>query len=134
MSRPRRWERSCSPRVTCFGENTTSFNPTCSSSIAAARSSIIGPQYIEDAPDLVVEVASPFRPGYDTRTKLRAHARHVIAHDWIVDPQARSLTEATAPEGETYARERMLKAGDAFAPALWPEARFLISKLFPAEV
>lgn len=39
--------------------------------ISAARSSIIGSKYIEDAPDLVVEVASPSRPAYDTRTKLR---------------------------------------------------------------
>jgi len=43
------------------------------------------------APDLVVEVLSPYRQLHDRVTKLEQYALHGVTEYWVVDPIAESV-------------------------------------------
>jgi Uma2 family endonuclease len=59
--------------------------------VSAGRLGIIGPEYVLGAPDLVVEVLSPYRQSYDRVTKLDQYALHGVIEYWVVDPIAESV-------------------------------------------
>src|SRR5437867_10329035 len=59
--------------------------------IAAARESIVSSRGIEGAPDLAVEILSPWSVRRDRVAKAALYARYGIRHYWIVDPEARTL-------------------------------------------
>lgn len=101
--------------------------------IADERKNIIGPKNIGGAPDLVVEVLSPSTADHDQRIKYAAYARHGVPHYWIVDPDARTLTEFTEPAGTAYVRERIFTEAALFTPRLWPQAKLNLAGLFPTE-
>lgn len=68
--------------------------------VAAARGAIIGPQYIEGVPDLVVEILSPSNWPYDRQEKFRAYQTAGVAEYWIVDYRARTVEVFALEEGE----------------------------------
>jgi len=59
--------------------------------VSAARVGIVGPEYIVGAPDLVVEILSPFRADYDRVTKFEHYAQHGVKEYWIIDPIAETV-------------------------------------------
>ena len=59
--------------------------------IAKARLEIIGEKYIEDAPDLVMEILSPSTAYYDLKKKKRLYEASGVKEYWIVDPEAREI-------------------------------------------
>jgi Uma2 family endonuclease len=59
--------------------------------VSTARLGIIGPEYVLGAPDLVVEVLSPYRQSYDRVTKMEQYALHGVTEYWVVDPTAESV-------------------------------------------
>src|SRR2546428_4498414 len=59
--------------------------------IAAARESIVSSRGIEGAPDLAVEILSPWSVRRDRVAKAALYARYGIRHYWLVDPEARTL-------------------------------------------
>ncbi len=67
--------------------------------IRAERLHILGREYVEGAPDLVVEVLSPHNWLYDRREKFMAYQEAGVAEYWIVDPRAATIEIFVLEEG-----------------------------------
>jgi Uma2 family endonuclease len=59
--------------------------------VRAEHLAIIGENYIEGVPDLVMEVLSPSNWLYDRREKLRVYQEAGVPEYWIVDPRAQTI-------------------------------------------
>ena len=59
--------------------------------VSNGRESIITPENIQGAPDLVVEILSPATAARDRTLKLDLYARHGVQEYWIVDPDAKTI-------------------------------------------
>jgi len=70
--------------------------------VRAERRDIIGEEYVEGAPDLVVEILSPSNWLYDRTEKFRAYQEAGVMEYWIVDYNACTI-EVFVLEGSTYA-------------------------------
>ncbi|PYI50809.1 Uma2 family endonuclease [Paenibacillus flagellatus] len=66
------------------------------------RLDIVTRRGIEGAPDLVIEVLSPYSGRRDRLHKTRAYARYGIPEYWIADP-ANRMIEQYVLEGDKYA-------------------------------
>ena len=69
--------------------------------VARDRLHVIGPNSIDAAPDLVVEILSPGTRQRDLTTKRNLYARFGVQEYWIVDPDARTVTVFTL-NGDKY--------------------------------
>jgi Uma2 family endonuclease len=69
--------------------------------VRSERLDIVGQEYVEGAPDLVVEVLSPANWLYDRREKFLAYEEASVAEYWIVDPRAGSI-EVFVLQEEAY--------------------------------
>jgi len=69
--------------------------------VAAGRKSIITERAIEGAPDVIVEILSPWTVRQDRVVKASLYARHGVRHYWIIDPEACSF-ETFVLAGEHY--------------------------------
>jgi Uma2 family endonuclease len=70
--------------------------------VKAERRDIVGEEYVEGAPDLVVEVLSPSNWTYDRREKFQAYLAAGVPEYWIVDYRACTV-EVFVREGGVYA-------------------------------
>ena len=72
--------------------------------IAQDRLGIIKPDYIQGAPDLVVEILSPSTSSRDLVAKRYLYAKYGVKEYWIVHPEGKSVEVLTSgPQGfETY--------------------------------
>lgn len=68
--------------------------------VSKARKAIIGAQYIEGAPDLVVEILSPSNWAYDRVEKQRVYAEAGIPEYWILDYRAKTIEVLVLESGE----------------------------------
>jgi Uma2 family endonuclease len=59
--------------------------------VLAERLSIIGENYIEGMPDLIVEILSPCNWPYDQCEKMRVYQEAGVAKCWIIDPRAETI-------------------------------------------
>ncbi|MBE3577674.1 MAG: Uma2 family endonuclease [Limnochordales bacterium] len=59
--------------------------------ISRERLNIIGPDKINGAPDLIVEILSPATAYYDLKKKFRVYEKHGVREYWIVDPEDNSI-------------------------------------------
>ena len=75
--------------------------------IAKARLDIIGEKYIEDAPDLIMEILSPSTAYYDLKKKKGLYEASGVKEYWIVDPEVREIEVYALVEGrfELFGRE-----------------------------
>lgn len=69
--------------------------------VVKERSEIIHHDYIEGAPDLVVEILSPSNWPYDRGEKMEAYRQAGVREYWIVDYRARTI-EVLVLEKTTY--------------------------------
>jgi Uma2 family endonuclease len=69
--------------------------------VQSERLAIIGEDYIEGAPDLVIEILSPSNWLYDRREKMQVYQEAGIAEYWIVDPRAQTIDIQVLEQG-TY--------------------------------
>jgi Uma2 family endonuclease len=95
--------------------------------IAEARAGIIGPKYIEGAPDLVVEVISPSTASHDRGAKRALYDRAGVREYWIVDLPARTveILEFGSPR-----RTRVYQEGQSFETAVLPGLTVRVDDLF----
>ena len=63
------------------------------------RASIVGKEYVEGAPDLVVEILSPSNWQYDRKEKFLAYQAAGVPEYWIVDYRARTIEVFLLEEG-----------------------------------
>jgi Uma2 family endonuclease len=79
--------------------------------VRAARREIIGEDYVEGVPDLVVEVLSPSNWLYDRREKMQTYEQAGVPEYWIVDYRARTV-EVRVLEAKTYTLLDEFGSGD----------------------
>ncbi|MBI3763027.1 MAG: Uma2 family endonuclease, partial [Chloroflexi bacterium] len=82
--------------------------------VSTARKSIIGKQYVEGAPDLVVEILSPSNWPFDRQEKFRVYQAAGVPEYWIVDYRAKTVEVFALEEGE-YVLLGKYGMGDAAA-------------------
>lgn len=63
------------------------------------RQAIIGHEYVEGAPDLVVEILSPGNWLYDRKQKMQAYREAGVSEYWIVDYRTKTIEVFVLEEG-----------------------------------
>jgi len=91
--------------------------------VSAERQDIFGVEYVEGAPDLVVEVLSPGNWLYDRTEKFRAYEEAGVCEYWIVDCRACTI-EVFALEEGMYTLEG--KFGEGETASSWVLAGFKV--------
>jgi Uma2 family endonuclease len=79
--------------------------------IRAEHLEIIGEEYIEGVPDLLMEILSPSNWLYDRREKMQVYQEAGVPEYWIVDPRATTI-EVYALEQGTYLLAGQYRPGD----------------------
>jgi Uma2 family endonuclease len=97
--------------------------------VSSGRHGIVGPEYIIGAPDLVVEILSPYRVAFDRVTKFEQYARHAVGEYWIIDPTAETV-EVYRLEGSSYELKGTLSASQTLETPLLPSWKNSVSQLF----
>ncbi|MBW3631438.1 MAG: Uma2 family endonuclease [Chloroflexi bacterium] len=69
-----------------------------------------GPQKVEGAPSLAVEILSPSTSARDQGVKRELYARHGVPEYWLDDPEAQTITIFSNPQGDQYQRETVTSA------------------------
>jgi len=59
--------------------------------ISREREGIIGDKKIDGAPDIVIEILSPFTAYYDMRKKFSVCEQHGVKEYWLVDPALKKV-------------------------------------------
>jgi Uma2 family endonuclease len=95
--------------------------------ISAQRASILTEANIQGAPDLVVEVLSPWSVSMDRGPKLALYERSGVAEYWIVDPPSKMVE---IREFGATRRTRVYKEGQSFESALLPGLVVKLSDVF----
>lgn len=70
--------------------------------ISKERREYLTRKNIQGAPDLLVEVLSPNREGYDRQTKFDAYRRAGVSEYWIVDPADRRIEIYVLRDEQVY--------------------------------
>lgn len=68
-----------------------------------ARADIVTDDYIEGAPDLVMEILSPSTRSRDLALKRRVYAENGVREYWIIDPATRQITLLVLDAGQFVA-------------------------------
>ncbi len=97
--------------------------------VRADRREIIGEDYVEGAPDLVVEVLSPSNWLYDRREKQLAYQQARVPEYWIVDCRARTV-EVRVLEGGEYTLLEEFHSGEAARSQALPGFQVAVDDLF----
>ena len=97
--------------------------------VSTARRGIIGPEYVLGAPDLVVEILSPYRAPYDRVTKFAQYAHHGVGEYWIVDP-VRETVEVYLLAGSKYELKATLSGDQTLETSLLPGWKIAVCDLF----
>jgi len=97
--------------------------------ISNARAGIIQENWIEGAPDLVVEVFSRSTAAYDRATKLPVYAEAGVSEVWLIDPLAKTV-EVLKLEGKKYFVDATLAGDQILASSLFPGWQLPLRDLF----
>lgn len=76
--------------------------------ISQEQKGIIAEDEIRGAPDLVVEILSPYTAGRDRTLKKKLYARHGVKEYWLVDPEEKTI-EVLALGQRGYERVALYK-------------------------
>ncbi len=90
---------------------------------------IIGEEYVEGAPDLVVEVLSPSNWLYDRREKFQAYQNAGVPEYWIVDYRACTI-EVFFLEKGTYTLLNQYKPGDVAQSCVLENFQVAVDEVF----
>ncbi len=97
--------------------------------ISNARAGIIQENWIEGAPDLVVEVLSPSTAAHDRATKLPIYAEAGVSEVWFIDAQAKTV-EVLKLQGKKYLLEVALAGDQVLTSELFPGWQLPLRDLF----
>jgi Uma2 family endonuclease len=93
------------------------------------RAHLIGDDYLEQPPDLCVEVVSPSSVKIDRRDKFKQYQGAGITYYWIVDPAERTF-EAFQLKRKKYVRIESGKDADAVSVPPFPDLKIALAKLW----
>jgi Uma2 family endonuclease len=93
--------------------------------------SVVGEKNAQGAPDLAVEVVSPWSRRRDEVTKRRLYERWGVAEYWVVDPELESIKVYRLVDG-TFQRtgELSVEAGDSITTQLLPGLALTLASVF----
>lgn len=97
--------------------------------ISNARAGIILENYIDGAPDLVVEILSPSTTAYDRATKLNLYAEAGVPWVWFLDPQAKAV-EMLKLAGKKYRFDSILAGHEVLTSSFFPGWQLPLDELF----
>lgn len=89
----------------------------------------VGTNFLDGAPDLIVEVASPGTATYDRHKKLEAYERAGVPEYWIVDPAAKTV-ELFILEDGTYRLAGVFQGESVVPSTILPEFRSPVASFF----
>ena len=93
------------------------------------RLSIVAPEGLRGAPDLVVEVLSPRTAARDRDVKRRLYGRYGVREYWIVDPDGRTV-EVLINSGGNMAITGVFAASDRVESPLLSTLELVVDQLF----
>ena len=99
--------------------------------VSSARRGIIGPEYVLGAPDLVVEILSPYRVPYDRVTKFEQYAQNGVGEYWIIDPVAENV-DVFRLAGSRYDLMGSVTGDQTLETPLLPGWKMPVRELFAA--
>jgi Uma2 family endonuclease len=79
--------------------------------VSQDRLNIIGTNYVEGAPDLIVEVLSPSNRTHDRETKFNLYQEAGVSEYWLVDYEAKTVEVFTLRQGQ-YTLVGLYSGGD----------------------
>ncbi len=97
--------------------------------IGSERLAEIAKDWIEGAPDLVVEVLSPSTMDKDRRRKLAVYSQFGVQEYWIVDPESRMI-EVFERTGKGLEPGQKFGSGQLLRSKLLPQFQPEISNIF----
>ena len=98
--------------------------------IGQERRVIIGPQVIEGAPDLVIEVLSPTNTRQELQGQLHDYRTIGVREAWVVSPEARTVEVLQLASGAMQ-RLGLYGLGDLLASQVLPDLRLTVDDIFP---
>jgi Uma2 family endonuclease len=99
--------------------------------ISHERLNIIKSKNIEGAPDLIVEILSPYSQKIDKISKTKLYARFGVKEYWIVDPDKKEVAVLQL-KGGAYKRQGVFGIKEAFASKLMKGLTVKIIEIFPS--
>ncbi len=90
---------------------------------------IIGDQYVEGTPDLIVEILSPSNAPYDRETKFKLYQTAGVSEYWLVDYQAKTVEVYILMEG-VYTLTGNYAVGDVAASTQLTDFKVTVESLF----
>lgn len=93
------------------------------------RRQIVGEEYVEGAPDLVVEILSPSNWLYDRTEKFRSYQTAGVGEYWIVDPRAYTIEIFTLEAG-TYVLQGKFGSGERVPSQVLSGFEVLVDEVF----
>jgi Uma2 family endonuclease len=97
--------------------------------VSRERKSIIGKDYVEGAPDLVVEILSPSNWPFDRNEKFQAYRGAGVREYWIVDPRARTV-EVFVLEDGSYALTAKCGPGETVRSGVLAGFEMAVNEIF----
>lgn len=82
------------------------------------------------APDLVVEVLSPYTARYDRGVKRRGYARHGCREYWVVDPRSRTVEVYVRDGAGDLVARGSAGPGATLRSAVLPDLRLPVESVF----
>jgi Uma2 family endonuclease len=98
--------------------------------IVRERLQIIGEKWIQEPPDLAVEIIWPGSRRADLGWKLTLYAQGGVPFYWVLDPVARTVRVYRLKDGG-YVAEPILRPGQVLACPLFPGITTDVARLFP---
>jgi Uma2 family endonuclease len=97
--------------------------------VSRERSGMVSERGIEGPPDLVAEILSPATEEHDRGLKQQLYARHGVRHYWILDTNARSLSELVLTGGAYSVRATTIAPASA-RTAVFPDLDIDLGEVF----
>jgi len=97
--------------------------------VSNARASILREEFVDGAPDLVVEILSPSTSAHDRATKLPIYAAAGVPEFWLIDPLAKTV-EVLKLQGKKYLVDAILAGDQTLTSSLFPGWQLPLSELF----
>lgn len=97
--------------------------------VCNARAAIVQENFVDGAPDLVVEILSPSTAAHDRTTKIHLYAEAEIPEVRFIDPRARTV-ELLKLREKKYVVDSALAGDQVLTSGLFPGWELPLDKLF----
>ncbi|MBS3905550.1 MAG: Uma2 family endonuclease [Syntrophaceae bacterium] len=100
--------------------------------ISQERLSIVQDKNIQGAPDLIVEILSPYSEKIDKISKVKLYARYGVKEYWIVNPEKKEVTVLNL-KGSSYKSLGNFCFKDSFETKFLKGLTIKVSEIFPPQ-